>query len=251
MINIENLTAGYGAKTVLKGLNANAKAGEFIALLGPNGSGKSTLLKSLCGLIPTRCGHITVSGTAISDLTLRRRAQKISYLAQGRGAAAGLKVSDILEIGRAPYRGRLGAISAEGRVAINSAMDRCFVQDFKDRQFETLSGGEQARVLLARALAVEAPVLLADEPIAALDPFYQISTMEILKSEAKSGKVVIAALHDLALASQYADQVWLLSGGDIVAAGRPKAALSAQALKTVFRISKPQGGFQNLRHCPD
>lgn len=247
MISIKNLTAGYGAKTILKDLNVQAGKGQFIALLGPNGSGKSTLLKAISGIIEPNSGQIEVGGLNIRSLSRRARAKMIAYLTQGREAAPGLEVSDILEIGRAPFRGRLGKLSSVDGLAIERAASRTEVERFKTRKFETLSGGEQARVLLARALALEAPVLLADEPIAALDPFYQISTMEILQEEARSGKLVIAALHDLALASQFADQVWLLSEGLLAAAGPPQDALTAKTLKAVFNIEPPKGGLQQLR----
>ena len=114
------------------------------------------------------------------------------------------------------------------------------------RRFDSLSGGEQARVLLARALAVGAPVLLADEPIAALDPFYQITMMEILKAEAKAGQLVICALHDLSLAAGFADRIWVMNEGRIVQNGTPAKTLSAKTLKTVFGIKAPKGGFSGV-----
>ena len=174
MIEITNIHAGYGQKTVLHGLTTSAKIGQFIALLGPNGSGKSTLLKSICGILTPSSGTVTVDGDSVQIMGAKQRARHISYLAQGREAAPGLRVSDILEIGRAPHRGSLGKISPEGWAAIDTAAARTQIETFMNTPFESLSGGEQARVLLARALAVQAPVLLADEPIASLDPFHQI-----------------------------------------------------------------------------
>jgi len=250
MIQFKNLSAGYGPCDVLQSVSAEAKPGELIALIGPNGCGKSTLLKTLCGIISPSSGTITVSGNKLNDLPLKARAKTIAYLAQSREAMPSMSVEDVVRLGRAPYRGGLGRMSTEGEAAITSALSRTQSHVFKGRRFDSLSGGEQARVLLARALAVEAPVLLADEPIAALDPFYQLSMMGILKAEAASGKIVIAALHDLSLAAQFADRIWMMHQGKIVADGKPSDVLNAENLKTVFGIKLPKGGFKALELAP-
>jgi len=250
MIKFENLSAGYGPCHVFQSVTAEAKPGELIALIGPNGCGKSTLLKTLCGIISPSSGTITVSGNKLNDLPLKARAKTIAYLAQSREAMPSMSVEDVVRLGRAPYRGGLGRMSTEGEAAITSALSRTQSHVFKGRRFDSLSGGEQARVLLARALAVEAPVLLADEPIAALDPFYQLSMMGILKAEAASGKIVIAALHDLSLAAQFADRIWMMHQGKIVADGKPSDVLNAENLKTVFGIKLPKGGFKALELAP-
>jgi len=246
MIKFENLSSGYGPCDVLQKVSAKAKPGELIALIGPNGCGKSTLLKTLCGIISPSSGNIKVNDTSLSNLPLKIRARKIAYLAQSREALPSMSVEDVVRLGRAPYRGGLGKISAEGKTAIASALSRTQSDVFKARRFDSLSGGEQARVLLARALTVQAPVLLADEPIAALDPFYQLSMMEILKAEATSGKTVITALHDLPLAAQFADRIWMMHEGKIIADGKPADVLTAENLKTVFGIKRPKGGFKSL-----
>ncbi len=246
MISFNNLSAGYGARDVLRSVSAKAETGDFIALLGPNGSGKSTLLKTLTGIISLSSGHITMLDQDLSTLKLKTRARNIAYLAQLRETASAMTVNDVVRLGRAPYRGALGKISVDGEAAITSALARTQSTQFTSRRFDSLSGGERARVLLARALAVGAPVLLADEPIAALDPFYQLTMMEILKAEAASGKTVIAALHDLPLAAQFASHVWVMQHGKIVANGPPKTALTAKVLKDVFGIKAPKGGFKVL-----
>jgi len=246
MISFENLSAGYGPRDVLQSVTAKAEAGEFIALLGPNGSGKSTLLKTLTGIIPPSSGQITMLDQDLSSLSLKARARHIAYLTQSREAAPAMTVMDIVRLGRAPYRGALGKISAAGETAITSALSRTQSTAFKTRRFDSLSGGEQARVLLARALAVQAPVLLADEPIAALDPFYQLTMMDILKTEAESGKTVITALHDLSLAAQFASRIWVIYQGKIVADGPPDMALTDTVLNDVFSLKAPEGGFKHL-----
>ncbi|MBC6403909.1 MAG: ABC transporter ATP-binding protein [Hyphomonadaceae bacterium] len=246
MIRAKGLTAGYGPCDVLTGISVSADAGQFIALVGPNGSGKSTLIKTLGGLLAHRSGQIRVNDKPLRDLGLRNRARTIAYLAQDRDSQPAMTGQEIITLGRAPYRGHLGHIGKTGQAAINRAVDITKSQAFLKRKFGTLSGGERARVLLARALAVDAPVLLADEPIAALDPYYQITMMEILKAEARSGRLVIAALHDLALVSQFTDHVWVMNRGKIIAEGSPDAVLNVQTLHDVFRIVRPESGFQTL-----
>ena len=246
MISFQSLTAGYGPCNVLQSLSAKAASGEFIALIGPNGCGKSTLLKTLCRVISPRSGRITVGDKNLRDLSLKERAKSIAYIAQSREAMPLMRVEDIVRLGRAPYRGGLGRLTAQDETAIASALAHTQSDKFKTRRFDSLSGGEQARILLARALAVDAPILLADEPIAALDPFYQLSMMEIFKAEAASGKIVIAALHDLSLAAQFADRIWMMYQGRIIADGSPDEVLEAENLKTVFGIKLPKGGFTAL-----
>lgn len=246
MIGFEKLSVGYGPCDVLHSISAKADPGDCIALIGPNGCGKSTLLKTLCGLIPASSGQVTINSRNLTDLPLKTRAKAIAYLAQSREALPSMTVEDVVQLGRAPYRGGLGKISPEGKTAIQSALARTQSDIFKTRRFDSLSGGEQARVLLARALAVKAPVILADEPIAALDPYYQLSMMQILKAEALSGKTVITALHDLSLAAQFADRIWMMHKGKIIADGKPNEVLNSENLKSVFGIKLPQGGFKPL-----
>lgn len=251
MIGFDNLCAGYGPCDVLQRISAEAKPGELIALMGPNGCGKSTLLKTLCGIVPVSSGSIMVGDNALSKLPLKARARTIAYLAQSREALPSMTVEEVVRLGRAPYRGALGQISPEGEAAIKSALSRTQSDPFKSRRFDSLSGGEQARILLARALCVQAPILLADEPIAALDPFYQLSMMLMLKAEAVSGKTVVTALHDLSLAAQFADRIWMMHQGKIIADGTPDDVLNSENLKTVFGIKRPEGGFKPLELAED
>lgn len=239
----ENLTAGYGKTPVITDLEGEAQSGKFIALLGPNGCGKSTLLKSLAGILPVRSGEIAHGSANVRSLSNALRARTIAYLSQQRDIIWPLSVREIIALGRAPYGGPLGKISAQGRVKIDDVITRLDLSEFSNRSILELSGGEVARVLLARALVVDAPVLLADEPFASLDPAAQIQMTKTLKSEATTGKTVICAMHDLALAQHYADEIWLMKDSTFIAKGTPSEVLTNDNLVKVFGIHPPEGGF--------
>lgn len=244
MIEVKNLFSSYGRKMVLDGISLSAGAGKLVALVGPNGSGKSTLIKTLAGVLPVTRGDVRLDGRGVNEMPLRAKARRIAYLSQEREASPAMTVRDVVEIGRAPYRGWLGRVSEKGRQAIDRALERVEMMDYATRLFSELSGGEQARVLLARALAVEARVLLVDEPIASLDPFYQLTLMRVLKEEAASGALVIAALHDLALASEFADIVWMMKSGGLASVGHPNDTLTPETIENVFGVRPPEGGFK-------
>ena len=240
-LSIENLCAGYGKAQVLHDINVVAKPGELIGLVGPNGSGKSCLLKTIAGLITPDIGRIKLAKQDITALRLHARAKQIAWLAQDRSAAWALSARALVSLGRAPYRGRLGKLSVEDEAAIDTALASAHCAELQDRRFDHLSGGEQARVLLARALAVGTDVILADEPTASLDPYYQISIMQSLQAQSESGKIVIASLHDLSLAKQFCDRIWVLHEGQMFANHTPENALSETVLADVFRIKNRNG----------
>ncbi len=234
-IELHNIHAGYGRSVVLKGISTQFLDGKFHTLIGPNGSGKSTLLKVMAQLIRPLSG--TLSGLS-EDKPI---SQQIAYLSQIRTAHPQMLVSDIIALGRVPFQKPFKGLDPADKSAINTAIDRADINDLKDNRFGTLSGGQQARVLLARALAVNAPILLVDEPVAALDPYYQLSILEVLKTQAEHGKTVIAALHDLSLVRQFADTVTVMKNGHIYSQGAIEDTLTADTLKTVFRIQEQNG----------
>lgn len=233
MIELKDITVCYGPKRVVDNVSTRAASGEFIALVGPNGSGKSSLLKAIVGLIPST-GENTLPPVG------RERAKKISYLAQNCTAPDQRLVSDVIALGRTPFLGSFSKLSPEDRSAIQRASDFCEIEDLLDRQFGTLSGGEKMRVHLSRTLATQADILIADEPTTALDPYYQISAMNILRKTANDGVTVIAALHNLDYAKRYSDRIWVMKDGQLVADDIPKKALSPQIIRDVFRVS-PDG----------
>lgn len=240
---IKNLSAGYGNTSVLSGINVAAKPGELIGLVGPNGSGKSCLLKTVTGLITPDIGAVSLSGQSVHSFAPRVRARHIAWLAQDRSAVWTLSVRALVSLGRAPYRGRLGKLSTDDNNAVDQALASAHCSELQNRRFDHLSGGEQARVLLARALAVGAPLILADEPIVSLDPYYQLSIMQTLRGEAQSGKIVIASLHDLSLAKQFCDRVWVMKTGQILADDRPAISLNTGTIEQVFNVTIGSNGI--------
>ncbi len=210
-----------------------ALEGGLIGLVGPNGSGKTTLLRALAGVSPHR-GEITVAGQRLDDLTPGKRARAIAYLPQIAPVSWPVAVRHLVALGRLAHGG--DADTPRGMDAISTALAATGVTHLADRSVDTLSGGERARVLLARALAVEAPVLIADEPIAALDPRHQVETLAHLRAVADSERMVVAALHDLALASRYADRVMVMKQGRIVADGPPGTVLNDAVISDVFGL---------------
>lgn len=230
MIAIENITVRFGEKTVVQDVTATANSGNFIALVGPNGSGKSSLLKAIAGLIP----H---DGTTNLPIGRNQRATSLSYLAQTATAPERRSVKDIIALGRTPHIGALGRLSSADQDIIAGVIERCNLQGFETRLYGELSGGEQTRVHLARTLATQAPCLLADEPITALDPYYQLSILEILRETARQGTTVIAALHDLKLAERFSDQIWVMNSGQLVANNKSDQTLTPDLLRDVFRIT--------------
>lgn len=237
-LELKNLSAAYDRTPILRGLNTQVGQGEFIGLIGPNGSGKSCLLKTIAGILKPIAGDVILDGDNVHAMSAKSRARKISYLAQDRTANWPLPVDQLVALGRAPYRGSLGKLSTQDELAIAHALNTAHCIDLKTRRFDQLSGGEQMRVHLARALAVDAPLLIADEPNTALDPYYQITLMETLSSQIKAGKTVIASLHDLSLAKQFCTRIWVVHAGELVQDAAPDQALSTDILAQVFNIKR-------------
>ncbi len=233
-ITAHNLMVALGGRTVLHRIGFTAKAGEFICILGPNGAGKSTLLRALAGL--SRDKGVVVGGTPIEALSAKMRARMIAWLPQTGQAIWPLSVRSIVALGRMPHGVTLDSLTPQDEDAIAHALNACDLEHLALREVTTLSGGERARALLARALAVDAPIVMADEPVSALDPQHQLSVMEALRAQARQGKIVLSVLHDLSLAARFADRIVLLKDGRIAGDGSPKDVLAADILRTVFGV---------------
>jgi iron complex transport system ATP-binding protein len=207
----------------------------LVAVVGPNGAGKTSLVRALAGLLPAQ-GVITLQGKPLDALSSRERARAVAYLPQGHVFHWPMSVESIVMLGRAPHGDPFSSNSPADRAAVTQAMAITETQIFAERAVTTLSGGEKARAALARALATQAPVLLADEPTAALDPRHQLVVMELLRNAARNGNAILAIMHDLTLAARFADRVLVMHEGRIVAEGTPAEALAPERLAAVFGI---------------
>jgi iron complex transport system ATP-binding protein len=244
LLTAQGLGVTLSGRAVLKDVSLALSAGHLVALVGPNGAGKTTLLRSLAGLIPSE-GVIEIGGQALSSLPLRERAKRFGYLPQGHVVHWPLPARDIVALGRYPHGATDPArLSPTDTEAVLRAMQAVDVMQFSERRVTELSGGERSRVALARVLAVEAPVILADEPTASLDPRHQIDVMKNLRSSADNGVLVIVVTHDLGLAARFADHVLVLREGRLVSQGAPTEALSEQVMADVFRISAYRAEYQ-------
>jgi len=244
LLTARGLGVTLSGRVVLKDVSLALSAGHLVALVGPNGAGKTTLLRSLAGLIPSD-GIIEIGGQALSSLPLRERAKRFGYLPQGHLVHWPLPAKDVVALGRYPHGATDPARLSPGDTeAVLRAMQAVDVMQFSERRVTELSGGERSRVALARVLAVEAPVILADEPTASLDPRHQIDVMKNLRTTADNGVLVIVVTHDLGLAARFADHVLVLREGRLVSQGTPSVALSEQVMAEVFRISAYRAEYQ-------
>ena len=235
LLRLSRLNVAFGKRAILHDIALTVREGEFAVIVGPNGAGKTTLLRAAAGLVPAR-GDLIVGGDDVRHVSLAERARRVAYLPQGQEFYWPLAVSDVVGLGRLPL-GRGASLSAADREAVARAMAATGVTDYAERPVTTLSGGERARVAIARVLATEAPVILADEPTAALDPRYQLIVLDILRQRAAAGGAVLAALHDIGLAARRATRVIVLDGGRIVADGPPRQVLTKQRLAATFGVN--------------
>jgi iron complex transport system ATP-binding protein len=211
------------------------RRGEIVALVGPNGAGKTTLVRALAGLQPAE-GEIMLHDRALKTYSPRERARMIAYLPQGHVFHWPMSVAAIVALGRHPYGDAFSSPAAGDVAAVSRALAATGIESFAARPVTTLSGGERARVALARALATGAQILLADEPTASLDPRHQLIVMDLLRQAAQAGGTVLAIVHDLTLAARFADRVLVMDGGRIVADGPPDEALSAARIAQIFAV---------------
>ena len=235
-----DVEVSYGTRTAVHATTLTLEPGNLIALVGPNGAGKSTLLRALAGLVAHR-GIVTWQGAPLAKLDGRARARTAAYLPQDPPVHWPLAARELVALGRLPHRAYAANENAADAAAVAAAMRQTDTLDFAARSVNRLSVGERARVLLARALAVEAPVLLADEPIAMLDPYHQLEVLGTLRAyaagdAASKRRLVVVVLHDLGLAARFCDRVLLMDAGAVVGDGAPDATLGAQAIRHHYRV---------------
>jgi iron complex transport system ATP-binding protein len=237
MLSIEDVTIRYEARTVLHGVSLSVYGGEVLALIGPNGVGKSTLIRAISGSLRPLGGQVIIDGRDVHHLPVEERARLMAVVPQAIRLPETFSVFDTVLMGRTPYLGWLGRESEKDRSAVRAALDRTCTLDLADRPIGELSGGEQQRVLIARALAQSARTLLLDEPTAHLDLKHQASVLGLVCDLAHDENyAVLLALHDLNLAAQYADRVALLSNGTIAAIGTPEDVLTEANLSPAYGL---------------
>ena len=231
------LQVRLGGKQVLAGIDAAFAAGQVTAIVGPNGAGKSTLLACLAALRRPDQGAVRLGDQPLAGLAPRARAQRLAFIPQTPEIAWAIEARILVGLGRTPFIGARG-LSAEDARAIDRAMAQAQVSEFADRDVSTLSGGERARVLIARALAGDPDWLLADEPLAGLDPGHQLDAADLFRRLAHDqGKGVILTLHDLSIAARMADRVLVLAAGRLLADAAPAEALTPETLAAAYGVT--------------
>jgi iron complex transport system ATP-binding protein len=233
VLEAESLRLPLAGRPAVDGVSLRFAPGQWAAVVGPNGAGKSTLLRLLAGLLKPEQGLVRLQGRPLAEWPARERAQRLGWLAQQGETEAELSVQSLVALGRLPHQGLLGAPSAHDADVLARVMAETETLELAARRVSALSGGERQRALLARVLAVEAPVLLLDEPMAHLDPPHQRALLRSLRTRAAQGHTVLAVLHDLNLALT-ADRVVLMARGQVVADGEPGDATLRDALVAVF-----------------
>ena len=234
-IVLDQVGVTLGRRAVVRDVSATFGPGTLTAIVGPNGAGKSTLARAMLALVPAT-GTVRIDGADVTAIPRADLARRIAYVPQGQTLHWPLSVARLVGLGRLPHLAPMSQIGKADTAAIERAMARADVLHLRDRIATELSGGERARALFARALAVEAPALIVDEPLASLDPGHQIDVMDLLRAEAAAGRTVIAVLHDLTLAARYCDRLLLIDAGRIVADGAPADVLTTERLRAVYGI---------------
>ena len=235
-LQAKDLTVKVGAATLVESASFRLRAGELVALLGPNGAGKTSLLRGAIGLAPRTAGRAHIDGEDTAEMTPRRRARHLAYLPQNRPLAWPNPVRDVVALGRFSHGAALGRLRGADRRAVEGALAACDLERLAGRSTATLSGGELARVHCARAFAAEAPLLIADEPVAELDPYHQFRVMDLVKAFVGRGGGALVVLHDIALARRYANRFIWMKDGRVVADGPPAVTLSAARLADIYGV---------------
>lgn len=232
-IATKNLEAALGKSQILKGVSIAAKEKELVGVIGPNGSGKSTLLKCIYRVLQPTNGAVFLNGDELSTLPTKISAQRMAVVTQHNYYNFDFTVENVVLMGRAPHKRPMESDNAEDYRIAQEALETVGLGNFLHRNFSTLSGGEQQRVILARALAQQTPCLILDEPTNHLDIKYQLQLMDIVKG---LNRTVISAIHDLNIAAMYCDKIFVLKNGNIIAQGTPKKVLTEELISQVYQV---------------
>jgi len=231
LLSVRDFAVKRRDKQILHGINLGIGPSEIVGLVGPNGAGKTTLMRACLGLIPAQ-GH-----SSLAAMSSRDRGRAAAWMPQAREIAWPVDVETLIRLGRTPHLAAGQKPTDADKAAVERAIVRMDLEGYRHRKATQLSGGEQARVLIARSLAQEASLLMADEPTAGLDPAHQIATMQTFAALAETGQSVLVSLHDLGLAARHCTRIVMLHGGGIAADGPPRDVLTADLIRTVFGIS--------------
>ena len=245
-LEARRITVKVGECPIVSEAGFTLDAGELVGLIGPNGAGKSTLVRALAGVLRHQ-GEVLLDGVPESHLSPRQKARALAYLPQERAIEWGITVREVVALGRHPFQRRFARLTEQDHAAIDEALAEVDATSLATRSARVLSGGEKARVLLARALAVGAPLLLADEPFAALDPYHQLHVMEILRARADQGTGVLVVLHEMTLAARFLDHVIVMRAGEIIRDGPPAEVLDAALLESVYGVTPLIGEHEGRR----
>ncbi len=236
LLDATGLSVRFDGIEVFSGVDFSITSGEVVGLIGPNGAGKTTLLRTLAGLLPGNADKTHFLGQPLSAIDRKQLARDLAYLPQGNESHWPVTVDTLVMFGRLPHGNPWRGPSAKDHEIVQQALQACDVSQFAKRSVDTLSGGERARVMLARVLAVEPRLLLADEPVTGLDPGHQLDVMERFRQLSDLGMGIVVVIHDLTLAARYCHRLVLLSEHSVVAQGKPDEVLSAKNLAHCFDI---------------
>lgn len=251
-IDIEGVGVKLSNKRIVDCATIHVDEGELVGLIGPNGSGKSTLLKSVYRTLKHDQGSISLGGVSEDDLTLKENARRLAVVAQHNYYNFDFLIEEVVQMGRTPHKGPMEMDSREDEAIVDDALRLVNMHHMKGRKFSSLSGGEQQRIILARALAQQTPCIVLDEPTNHLDIQYQLEVLDILKS---IGCTALCALHDLNLAAQFCDRIYVLKDGRIVCEGTPDQVLTPERIEEVYGVKcsvtrVPETGLLNIAYFP-
>ena len=232
-IRTENLRVSFNAKEILKGISLTANQKEFVGIIGPNGSGKSTLLKCVYRVLKPGKGAVYLNEQELYTMSVKSSAKKMAVVSQHNYYNFDFSVREVVLMGRSPHKKTLERDNAEDFRIAEEALKTVKMEEFADRSFSTLSGGEQQRVILARALAQQTPALILDEPTNHLDITYQLKLLKLVKS---LHVTVISALHDLNMAAAFCDKIYVMKEGGIAASGTPKEVLTSGLIREIYQV---------------